>query len=401
MKKLIKKGQTGTILGQPINLRNLATGGLKVLNTIGTAFNNLLTGSAYADFGQTSPFADLDRRQVQKGQTRAKKAAERAIGTIGTYTSPSNYIAAATQGSLNPKKGKQLLGLAPPEIQLAASLFDLGVLLKTPVAVKKAPATVDRALASAGSRKAAARTVAREINNNVKNTQLSTSQVTPPPRHTVTVPINIPEYETTPTTFRTSARQYRDWVFGDNPITTLDNPESAFIELRSHPDGHATVAERHLTDKSGNDITFTFDEGINKDNVLQLEFDDSHGSFGSLDSNGNGTLTLEEVQQALDNGMWKGSEVSRNPRSLTFQNITPQQADQVVRFIDDNLGKNMYIHCLRGTSRSGAFDKFLEDFYGYTRPSKKNTTGYSEEVYKALTDAYKRSPGHQVYEYHH
>lgn len=38
----------------------------------------------------------------------------------------------------------------------------------------------------------------------------------------------------------------------------------------------------------------------------------------------------------------------------------------------------------------GAVDKFLEDFYGYTRPEGKNVNGASPEVYNALVEAYRR-----------
>jgi len=99
---------------------------------------------------------------------------------------------------------------------------------------------------------------------------------------------------------------------------------------------------------------------------------------------------LPEVEEAVNGGMWKGSEVAEHPRPLAFKDITPEQAEQLVDFVDKHKGKNIYVHCLRGTSRSGAVDKFLEDFYGYKRPSTKNTKGYSKEVYQALQEAYIR-----------
>jgi len=89
----------------------------------------------------------------------------------------------------------------------------------------------------------------------------------------VTKPKVIDVSDSKPTVNRTSAKGFREWIEGDpqrgvEPIASIDDPNSAFIELRSREDGHATVAKRHLTDNNGRDITFTFDKGLKKDNLL-------------------------------------------------------------------------------------------------------------------------------------
>ena len=69
----------------------------------------------------------------------------------------------------------------------------------------------------------------------------------------------------------------------------------------------------------------------NNSNVLNIEFDD---------------LTEDKV--------WNGYQLKA---------LTEEQAKQIVDFIDLNNGKNIYIHCTAGISRSGAVATFIRDFY--------------------------------------
>lgn len=191
-----------------------------------------------------------------------------------------------------------------------------------------------------------------------------------------------------PTVYRMSAREFND--LANQGKISLDN-NIGVIELTSHPDGHATVKPRHLVDRQGNDITVTF-RNNNKDNLLVQRFDDSHGAPVR-------TFTPEEVKHLVEKeGMWAGSPVAEqvkagNSPELTFRNMTPKQADEAIQFIEKNYGKDFFLHCLRGTSRSGAFDKFLGEYYGYTRPINKSVKGASPEVYQSLVDAYNRNKG--------
>lgn len=238
-------------------------------------------------------------------------------------------------------------------------------------------------VANAGSKTARNWRVAREINQSVKQ-NIKPIEL----EETIYSPYKTPVYSTKPTVYRTSAKEYFNWMKGENPKASLEDPNTAFIELRSHPEGHATVATRHLTNANGRDITFTFDE-TPRNNLLQLEFDDSHGPNVL-------TLNSEQIKRNVEAGNWKGSKIAEEvkngtPReSITFRNMTPEQADQTIDFIEQNLGKNIYLHCLRGSSRSGAFDKFLENYYGYSRPVGKNVDTASPEVYQTLIDAYAR-----------
>ena len=43
--------------------------------------------------------------------------------------------------------------------------------------------------------------------------------------------------------------------------------------------------------------------------------------------------------------------------------MTEEQAQKCVDFIENNIGKHIYIHCRAGISRSGAIAKFIIEFY--------------------------------------
>ena len=71
----------------------------------------------------------------------------------------------------------------------------------------------------------------------------------------------------------------------------------------------------------------------NTHNVLNLEFDDIND----------------------DSIEWKGH---------TFYGITEEQSKQLVEFIEKNKGKNFYIHCKAGKSRSQGICRYILDIYG-------------------------------------
>jgi predicted protein tyrosine phosphatase len=69
------------------------------------------------------------------------------------------------------------------------------------------------------------------------------------------------------------------------------------------------------------------------DNVLNLEFDD---------------ITSDHI--------YKGH---------LFKAISEKQAEEIVEFIERNLGKMFIVHCKAGRSRSQAVGRFIVDFYDY------------------------------------
>ena len=68
-------------------------------------------------------------------------------------------------------------------------------------------------------------------------------------------------------------------------------------------------------------------------NVLNLEFDD-------IDDE-----TLE----------WKG---------IVFHGLSQSQAKQIVEFVENNKGKDFFLHCRAGLSRSQAICRYILDMYG-------------------------------------
>ena len=72
---------------------------------------------------------------------------------------------------------------------------------------------------------------------------------------------------------------------------------------------------------------------INHENVLNVEFDD-----------------IEE-----DELLYKG---------VNFKGITNEQSEQIVDFIEKNKGKNFFLHCRAGRSRSAAICRYILDMYG-------------------------------------
>ena len=363
--------------------------GRQQLHNVAKAFNTMMGGIGQFFAGTLSNIPMGTYPTINHTPQQIKNEEQRQIGKAMTYLSPSAYVTdLVTEGGLNPERGAETLSKKGEITKAAATVGDIVTLAKAPKLVKKATSKVRKEIG--------ARQVAREINEGIDNAVLSTE-----PEQSIyqyTIPSTISP-STSATTYRTSALRYRDWIRGADgkpPIVSVNDPNAAFIELRSHPDGHATVKRKHLIDKkTGEDITFTFDKNeANRNNVIQLEFDDSHGQPVR-------TLTPEEVEYQINSGQqgnWKGTIIDEefekgNRRGLTFRNITPKQADQLIDFIDNNRGKDVYVHCLRGSSRSGAVDKFLQEYYGYSRPPGKLIKEASPEVYDTLVDAYKRKHG--------
>lgn len=50
--------------------------------------------------------------------------------------------------------------------------------------------------------------------------------------------------------------------------------------------------------------------------------------------------------------------------SVKFLGLTEQQAEQIVDFIEEHKGKNFYISCRAGKSRSQAVTRYILDIYG-------------------------------------
>ena len=115
--------------------KKVARGFNWLIGKVGDAFNTIVTAGASSDFGQTSPFAQMDRKTVARGREQFRQKAKKAIEENAAYVSPSSHVAAWIKGSWDPKVGAQFLA-SDPRIQALGAVGDLAALKYTPKAVK-------------------------------------------------------------------------------------------------------------------------------------------------------------------------------------------------------------------------------------------------------------------------
>lgn len=115
--------------------KKVARGFNWLMGKVGDAFNTIVTAGVSSDFGQTSPFAQIDRKTVAKGREQFRQKAKKAVEENAVYVSPSSHVAAWTQGSWDPKVGAQFLA-SDPRLQALGAVGDLAALKYTPKAVK-------------------------------------------------------------------------------------------------------------------------------------------------------------------------------------------------------------------------------------------------------------------------
>jgi predicted protein tyrosine phosphatase len=108
--------------------------------------------------------------------------------------------------------------------------------------------------------------------------------------------------------------------------------------------------------------------GINDSNVDKLE---NIAIISINDTSGNWSVSWFDSDHPNVLRMWfddieKDLQVSpTNPnKCLAF---TPEQAKQVFDFINSNYGKDFFVHCSAGISRSGAVGAFINDYHGWDR----------------------------------
>ena len=147
--------------------KKTAQAGLTTLGWLGNAFNTVLTSGASSDFGQTSPFVNMDRPAIAKARENTRLKAKQTVEKATPYISPANHITAWTQGSFNPIIGAQKLEQLGPEAQLAGAIFDMATLSKGKPAIRGTVRAVDKGLARAGNKGARGRVIAKELDKNI------------------------------------------------------------------------------------------------------------------------------------------------------------------------------------------------------------------------------------------
>lgn len=103
-------------------LANLILNGASKL---GDFVNTLATSGGVTDFGQTSPFVDIDRQKVHDARIETTDKAKEQIANASVLFSPSSHVVSWFNGSINPYKGAEIISKADPRLQLLALGSDI------------------------------------------------------------------------------------------------------------------------------------------------------------------------------------------------------------------------------------------------------------------------------------
>lgn len=76
-----------------------------------------------------------------------------------------------------------------------------------------------------------------------------------------------------------------------------------------------------------------------------------------------------------------------HPNGFLMYPIDDLQADKLIDFIEANKGRNFYVHCDAGISRSQGVRRFLEDFYDYEYDNPDKGCP-NQTVYNTLKQAF-------------
>lgn len=125
--------------------KKVARGFNWLMGKVGDAFNTVVTAGASSDFGQTSPFAQMDRKAIAKGREQFRQKTKKAVEENAVYVSPSSHIAAWTQGSWDPKVGAQFLA-SDPRLQSLGIIGDMAAFKYVPKTVVKGVKTATKAV---------------------------------------------------------------------------------------------------------------------------------------------------------------------------------------------------------------------------------------------------------------
>lgn len=98
---------------------------------------------------------------------------------------------------------------------------------------------------------------------------------------------------------------------------------------------------------------------------------------------------FQDSPQVLNIDFWdvNGYEVNG------IKGLTDEQAETIYNFIASNIGRNFYIHCRAGVSRSQAIGRFLSDIHGYEVKSiTQNGAFPNQHVLSLLKKVHDKEP---------
>lgn len=84
---------------------------------------------------------------------------------------------------------------------------------------------------------------------------------------------------------------------------------------------------------------------------------------------------FQDSQQVLNIDFWDVNDYEVEG----VKGLTDEQAETIHDFISNNIGKDFYIHCRAGVSRSQAVGRFLSDIYGYEVVSVANNGAFPNQ----------------------
>ena len=161
-KKVLKEDSDGGRKALDQGSKAIARGFNWVMGKIGDAFASLVATAAVPSGSATGSNVYANSPMYRYNLTHVQPEAKKVIEKASPYISPSNYIAAITQGSLDPNVGAEVLS-RDPRLQALGIIGDIATFKYSPKVVRAVPKTVDRGLAAAGNKGAKGRVVAREL----------------------------------------------------------------------------------------------------------------------------------------------------------------------------------------------------------------------------------------------
>jgi len=128
--------------------------------------------------------------------------------------------------------------------------------------------------------------------------------------------------------------------------------ERLFVKVLSKPEFNDLMANHKIDDK--NVETF--------ESLAFISINDTHGNW---------SVSWFDADHPNVLRLWFDDVESNSQTSPTNPNkcsaFSPEQAKQVFDFINENHGKDFFVHCSAGISRSGAVGAFITDYHGWDR----------------------------------
>lgn len=132
-----------------------------------------------------------------------------------------------------------------------------------------------------------------------------------------------------------------------------------------------------------NDDSLSIDKGI-CDNIAFISI---LGTYESLKYAGeeDNSHFFKKPNRSVLNVEFDDVDCDTNIGGYQFKAISQEQADEIFKFIENNIGKTFLIHCRAGESRSAAVGQFIKEIYSdIYSDNKDDWKTYNHCVYRKL-----------------